>query len=196
MIGWLRGELVARRPQGAIISAGGVGYLVTLAGETLADQDLGQQVELHIYTQVREDTLALFGFENEAALETFHSLISVSGVGPKLAVGLLGGISPDDLAIAIEMSDTVRLKALPGVGKRLAERLIVELKGKLKARSGAVPALAASPKMEVWADLKSALLNLQYRPREVDRALDELVRTHPEGSFDELFREAMKSMRR
>jgi Holliday junction DNA helicase RuvA len=100
------------------------------------------------------------------------------------------------LAIAIEMSDTVRLKALPGVGKRLAERLIVELKGKLKARSGAVPALAASPKMGVWADLKSALLNLQYRPREVDRALGELVRTHPEGSFDELFREAMKSMRR
>ena len=88
MIGWLKGELVSRRANGVILSVGGVGYLVNLAGETLADKELGAEVELHIYTQVREDTLALFGFESEEALDTFHTLIGVSGVGPKLAVGL------------------------------------------------------------------------------------------------------------
>jgi Holliday junction DNA helicase RuvA len=196
MIGWLKGELVARRTHGVIISAGGVGYLVNMAGVTLADKEIGEVVEVHIYTQVREDTLALFGFENEAALETFNSLISVSGVGPKLAVGLLGGISSTDLAMAIEMSDAVRLKALPGVGKRLAERLIVELKGKLKASEGLTASAPLAGKTGVWADLKSALANLQYRPKEVERTLEELGRTLPEGSFDELFREAMKLMRR
>jgi holliday junction DNA helicase RuvA len=196
MIGWLKGELIARRTNGVIISAGGVGYLVNMAGVTLADKEIGEVVEVHIYTQVREDTLALFGFENEAALETFNSLISVSGVGPKLAVGLLGGISSTDLAMAIEMSDAVRLKALPGVGKRLAERLIVELKGKLKTSEGLTASAPLAGKTGVWADLKSALTNLQYRPKEVERTLEELGRTLPEGSFDELFREAMKLMRR
>ncbi len=196
MIGWLKGELVSRRANGVILSVGGVGYLVHLAGETLADKELGAQVELHIYTQVREDTLALFGFESEEALETFHTLIGVSGVGPKLAVGLLAGISSSDLALAIEMGDTARLKTLSGVGKRLAERLVVELKGKLKPSEGVSSSSISSGKTGVWADLKSALVNLQYRPKEVERTLEELGRTLPEGSFDELFREAMKLMRR
>ena len=196
MIGWLKGELVRRRSNGVILSVGGVGYLVHLAGETLADKPLGAEVELHIYTQVREDTLALFGFESEEALETFNTLIGVSGVGPKLAVGLLAGISSADLAVAIEMGDTARLKTLSGVGKRLAERLVVELKGKLKVSDVATSVARPTGKSGVWADLKSALVNLQYRPKEVERTLDELGRTHPESGFDELFREAMKLMRR
>ena len=196
MIGWLKGELVSRRTNGVILSVGGVGYLVHLAGETLADQAIGAEVELHIYTQVREDTLALFGFETEEALETFHTLIGVSGVGPKLAVGLLAGISSNDLAVAIEMGDTARLKSLSGVGKRLAERLVVELKGKLKTTDPGSLSSAPTGKSGVWADLKSALANLQYRPKEIERALDELGRSHPDSDFDQLFREAMKLMRR
>ena len=196
MIGWLKGELVSRRSNGVILSVGGVGYLVHLAGETLADKAIGAEVELHIYTQVREDTLALFGFETEEALETFNTLIGVSGVGPKLAVGLLAGISSSDLALAIEMGDTARLKTLSGVGKRLAERLVVELKGKLKASETVNAASRPSGKSGAWADLKSALINLQYRPKEVERTLEELGRSDPESDFDELFREAMKLMRR
>ena len=196
MIGWLRGELIKRKPQGALVNAGGVGYLVHLAGETLADAALGSQVELHIYTQVREDTLSLFGFETEEALETFHALIGVSGVGPKLASGLLGGISCGELVHAIELGDTARLKALPGVGKRLADRLVVELKGKLHVETVGDAHSRSPLNSGVWGDLRSALVNLQYRPKEVERTLDELSRSHPDSDFDQLFREAMKLMRR
>jgi Holliday junction DNA helicase RuvA len=196
MIGWLKGVLQSRGTASIIINVGGVGYVVGVSGTTLADAPLGKEVEVHIYTHVREDTLALYGFESEVGLATFHLLISVSGVGPKLAVGLLGAISPGDLARAVEGSDTARLKSLPGVGKKLAERLSLELKGKLKAGDGDATAIARAPSAGVWPDLRSALANLQYRPKEVDRTLEILFQSHPDAGFDALFREAMKLMRR
>ena len=196
MIGWLSGTVRAHRSDGIILDVGGVGYLVGVAGPALGLAEVGEAIELHIYTQVREDTLALYGFADAASLDAFHSLISVSGVGPKLASHILGAISPGDLQTSIEMGDLVRLKALPGVGKRLAERLTVELRGKLKGDYEQGQPLQPVADIGIWADVRSALANLDFRRREVDSTIQELRRIQPDGEFDALFREALKRLRR
>ncbi len=199
MIGWLKGKLRARRDDALLVDVGGVGYLVQVPLSVAADKALGAEVELHVHTQVREDLLALFGFETMEQLATFETLISVSGVGPKLAVGILGAITPGGLAAAIETADHARLKALPGVGKRLAERLPVELKGKLDVAPEAIGAAATAPAPRVggvWRDLRSALENLQYRPKEVDAALAQLGQELPDAEFDALLRAALNLLKR
>jgi Holliday junction DNA helicase RuvA len=196
VIGWLSGVVRAQRADGILVDVGGVGYLVGVAGSALGQAEVGEAIELHIYTQVREDTLALYGFSDAASLDTFHTLISVSGVGPKMASNILGSMSPSDLQTSIEMADLVRLKTLPGVGKRLAERLAVELRGKLKGDyEGSEPSVSVVA-TGIWADIASALLNLDFRRKEIDGALQELRISHPDGEFDALFREALKRLRR
>jgi len=182
MIGWLGGRLKARDTEGKLlIEVQGVGYAVAVPLSVGGQVELGQVLELWVHTHVREDDLALFGFEDEVQLQTFRALIAVSGVGPKVALGVLSQTPPSELAAAVAEADIARLSRAKGVGKRLAERLAVELKGKLDFVPAAAPSSETkkatakagrkTPAERVWDDLKSALANLEYRPKEIDAAL-------------------------
>lgn len=194
MIGWLQGVVRYRRDGRVILDVGGVGYEVTVPAGVVADVGLGESTELHVHTHVREDQLALFGFETVEQMAAFHSLLSVTGIGPKVAVAILGGISTAELAAAVECGDIARLTALPGVGKRLAQRLSMELKGKLAASAGAVtlsggaqPGGGKGP----FADLESALSNLGFRAREIGLVVSELRQEMPDADLDSLVRSAL-----
>ncbi|MEZ4268897.1 MAG: Holliday junction branch migration protein RuvA [Myxococcota bacterium] len=203
MIGWLRGVVRHRDDGVVILDVGGVGYEVHVPLGTGADVAVGGDLELWIHTQVREDLLALFGFEELSQRAVFDVLISVSGVGPKLAVGILGDISVAALHQAVETGDVKRLKKVSGIGARLAERLGVELKGKLGKIAGSAGISAVTPAAtrqvagDVWGDIESALTNLQYRPVEVQSALSLVRREHPEATdFDMLLRASLAALRR
>ncbi len=209
MIGWLGGRLKARDADGKLlIEVQGVGYAVAVPLSVGGQVELGQVLELWVHTHVREDDLALFGFEDEVQLQTFRALIAVSGVGPKVALGVLSQTPPSELAAAVAEADIARLSRAKGVGKRLAERLAVELKGKLdfvpaaapssETKKAAVKAGRKTPAERVWDDLKSALANLEYRPKEIDAALaqvqGELAGEAPE--FASALRKALGILRK
>ncbi len=195
MIGFLRGLLLHKNPQELILDVGGVGYRVLVPISTfcrLGDQ--GAQAQLLIHTHVREDQLVLYGFATPAELELFEKLISVSGVGPKVALGVLSGIEVEDLVQAIRGNDVVRLTRVPGVGKKTAERLILELKDKIAGlHGGTAEPQAPSPKR---SDLLSALANLGYSSAEADRAAAEVLRLHPDASLGDLLRDALRVISR
>lgn len=195
MIGFLRGVLLHKTPQELILDVGGVGYRVLVPISTfcrLGDQ--GSQAQLLIHTHVREDQLVLYGFATPAELELFEKLISVSGVGPKVALGVLSGIEVEDLVQAIRGNDVARLTRVPGVGKKTAERLILELKDKIAAlHGGTAEPQAPSPKR---SDLLSALANLGYSAAEADRAATEVLRLQPEASLGDLLRDALRVISR
>lgn len=205
MIGWLAGALKARDAEGRLIlDVGGVGYLVSVPLSVGGQTELGQRLELWIHTHIREDELSLFGFEDEVGLQTFRALTAVSGVGPKVALGVLSQTPPAELAAAVAEQDLARLSKAKGVGKRLAERLAVELKGKLDfvpltataARPG--PKVARStPADRLADDLKSALANLGYRPKEVDPVLVQLKDDLGAGAdLSELLKKALAALRK
>jgi Holliday junction DNA helicase RuvA len=195
MIGFLRGLLLQKSPQELLLDVGGVGYRVLVPISTfcrLGDQ--GSQAQLLIHTHVREDQFVLYGFATPAELELFEKLISVSGVGPKVALGVLSGIEAEDLVHAIRGNDVARLTRVPGVGKKTAERLILELKDKIAAlHVGTAQPQAPSPKR---TDLLSALANLGYSTAEADRAATEVLRLQPEASLGDLLRDALRVISR
>lgn len=195
MIGFLRGVLLQKSPQELLLDVGGVGYRVLVPISTfcrLGDQ--GAQAQLLIHTHVREDQLVLYGFTTSAELELFEKLIGVSGVGPKVALGVLSGIEVDDLVHAIRGNDVARLTRVPGVGKKTAERLILELKDKIASlHVGTAEPPAPSPKR---SDLLSALANLGYSSAEADRAATEVLRLQPEASLGDLLRDALRVISR
>ena len=202
MIGWLSGILGQCSDDRVIVQVGGVGYVVQLPLGMGASLTVGEPITLYIHTHVREDALALFGFGTEDELEAFETLTKVTGVGPKLGHAILGSLSLSSLAEAINGGDIGMLKRVPGVGKRVAERLSLELKGKIRA-SGAGQQATLGVKAvrhaagEVYTDLESALLNLQYRKKEVDAALSQVQSEMPEESdFDTLLRTALGALRR
>jgi holliday junction DNA helicase RuvA len=196
MIAHLRGRLFAKQPGQAIVEAGGVGYDVTISVPTYTALPAeGAEVSLYIYTQVREDALALFGFRERDEKRLFERLITVSGVGPKLAVTILSGLDPERTVAAIRGQDHATLTRIPGVGKKLAERLVVELKEKLEdfAAAAPVPGVTA-PAAE---DVLSALVNLGYQRPAAMKAIETAVekdKAAGEG-FDALFRAALKVIR-
>jgi len=199
MIAHLRGKLIGKQPGQAIVECGGVGYDVMIGVPTFtALPSEGAEVALHIHTQVSEDAIALFGFLDLEEKRLFERLITVSGVGPKLAVKMLSGLSPDQTVAAIRGQDHVSLTRIPGVGKKLAERLVVELKDKLDdliaAGSAAAPAVAAGAAAE---DVLSALVNLGYQRAAAIKAIEKSVeREKAVGEdFDGLFRAALKLIR-
>ena len=154
----------------------------------------GAQAQLLIHTHVREDQLVLYGFATPPELELFEKLISVSGVGPKVALGVLSGIEVEDLVHAIRGNDVARLTRVPGVGKKTAERLILELKDKISAlQVGAAEPQTPSPKR---SDLLSALANLGYSSAEADRAATEVLRLQPDASLGDLLRDALRVISR
>lgn len=196
MIAHLRGKLIHKQPGQAIVEAAGVGYDVTISVPTFtALPSVGADAALHIHTQVREDQIALFGFLEREEKRLFERLITVSGVGPKLAITLLSGLSSDKVVQAIRAQDHAQLTRIPGVGKKLAERLVVELKDKLNDFAVA-PALVAVQGAAV-DDVLSALVNLGYQRNAAEKAIEQAVAKDKAlaGDFEGLFRGALKLIR-
>lgn len=194
MIAHLRGTLLAKHPNQAIVEAHGVGYDVSISVPTFSDLPAaGSEVALHIHTHVREDALSLYGFLRLAEKQLFEKLLTVSGIGPKLAITILSGMPADEMVGAIRGGDLIRLTRIPGIGKKTAERMVLELRDKLPAPTGTseAPAAAASPLED---DVISALVNLGYQRLAAEKAL--LVARGSKGSqsFEVLFREALGSL--
>ena len=189
MIGWLKGNIADKGRETVLVDVGGVGYEVALPLSTLAAlPKIGESVALHIHTHVREDDLKLFGFESKNDRIAFQTMLKVSGVGPKLALAVLGGLSSRDLTQAIDNSDTKRLSAIPGIGKKTAERMILELSGKLVSADKG----AAAPSGNLFSELGSALQNLGFKAGQVDRVLADIQgRVRGDEPFEMLLREAL-----
>ncbi|MBI2981425.1 MAG: Holliday junction branch migration protein RuvA [Deltaproteobacteria bacterium] len=164
MIASLTGQLKQKKLSEIIINVGGVGYRVIVSKETFAQlPPIDQEVFLLIYTHIREDEISLYGFAKEIEKNFFQKLISVSGVGPKLALTILSGISTTELVAALRSEDLVRLTSIPGIGKKTAERIIVDLKDKLTDMNGALPSgLKKDGRRQLYDDILSALVNLGY----------------------------------
>ena len=189
MIAHLRGRLVAKHPNQAVVECGGVGYDVTITVPTYTDlPEAGGEVALHIHTHVREDQIALFGFLRAEEKRLFEKLLIVSGIGPKLAVTILSGMPVADLVGSIRGGDVARLTKIPGIGRKTAERMVLELKEKLEEFTAAAPAPKATP---VEEDVISALVNLGYQRANAERALSIAARAGNGAGFDKLFREAL-----
>ena len=192
----MRGRLFAKDPGHVIVEAGGVGYEVIISVPTFTALPAeGAEVSLHVYTQVREDVLALYGFLDLKEKRLFERLITVSGVGPRLAVTILSGLSPERTVNAIRAQDHATLTHIPGVGKKLAERLVVELKDKLEDMAVAPAAVvSAGPAAE---DVLSALTNLGYQRPAAQKAIEAAVEKDKSlgQDFDGLFRAALKVIR-
>jgi Holliday junction DNA helicase RuvA len=188
MIGRLAGTVIEKGPEGAVVECGGVGYAVSVPLNTLAALPAnGQPVTLWIHTHVREDELRLFGFSGKRDRAAFRTMLKVGGVGPKLALAILGTLSGDQLAAAVESGDTRRLTAIPGIGKKTAERIVLELGGKLVKGTGDDAPAAET----VLGDLHGALVNLGFKPAQVDRVIRELEPASPGQPFEALLRRAL-----
>src|SRR5216683_954015 len=200
MIGQLRGRLAEKRPNQVLVDVGGVGYLVQVPLSTFAALgELHAEVTLLIHTHVREDALALYGFVSAREKHFFEMLLSASGVGPSLALKILSGMSVDELVPAIRGSDLARLTRIPGVGRKTAERMVVELRDKLAAIALPEAARAAS-RTGLEADVISALANLGYERRSAEKAVEEVQRANTgagaAGSFEALLRATLQQLSR
>lgn len=199
MIARLSGTLTQKSVEHLIVSVGGVGYEVHVPLSTFYSiPEEGQDVELLIYTHVKEDVLKLFGFLTPPEKDIFKKLIGVSGVGPKLALNILSGIESRDLATAIKNSDIARMNSIPGVGKKTAERLILELKDKIKLEglSSEEESTISAPSGGVFDDALSALINLGYKKSDVEKTIDGIARNEEssEWSVEKLLKEALRMM--
>lgn len=194
MIGLLRGALLEKRPGQVIVDAGGVGYDVHIPLSTFAALGaLRAEVTLLIYTHVREDQISLYGFLTAREKHLFEMLLSVSGVGPSLALKILSGMSVEEIVPAVRRGDVAGLTRIPGVGRKTAERVIVELRDKLAAAESAA-AEPRAPRSQIEEDLSSALVNLGYDRRETERALEKLRRDGVPASFDAALRAALQQL--
>ena len=194
MIGLLRGRLLEKRPNQVILDVGGVGYLVAVPLSTFAAMgELHAEVTLLIHTHVREDALALYGFLSAREKHLFELLLGASGVGPTLALKILSGMNVEELVPAIRTGDLARLTKIPGVGRKTAERMVVELKDKLEAVVVEAEKPAASP-AGVEADVKSALINLGYDDRTSEAAVTEAKSHAGAGSFEKLLRASLTAL--
>ena len=195
MIGQLRGRLADKRPNQVLVDVGGVGYIVAVPLSTYAALgELHTEVTLLIHTHVREDALSLYGFLSSREKHLFEMLLSASGVGPSLALKILSGMSAEELIPAIRGNDLGRLTKIPGVGRKTAERMVVELKDKLEAVAIETEKPAPSSPAGVEADVKSALLNLGYDERTADAALAEAKREAGASNFEKLLRVALSAL--
>jgi holliday junction DNA helicase RuvA len=196
MIGQLRGRLADKRPSQVLVDVGGVGYVVQVPLSTFASlSDLHTEVTLLIHTHVREDALALYGFLSSREKHFFELLLSASGVGPSLALKILSGMNVEELIPAIRGGDLVRLTRIPGVGRKTAERIVVELKDKLDAVVvGAEQKPAAASPAGIEADVVSALVNLGYEARAAEMAVAESKRESGPASFEKLLRASLQTL--
>jgi Holliday junction DNA helicase RuvA len=191
MIAHLRGKLLSKHPNQVVVETGGVGYDVNISVPTFSELPAnGSEVALHIHTHVREDVIALYGFLRPAEKQLFEKLMTVSGIGAKLAITILSGMAADEMAGAIRGNDLARLTRIPGIGKKTAERMVLELRDKLPPVAGtSMPTLSAMSAME--EDVLSALINLGYQRATAEKVLASVIKSGNTGSFDALFREAL-----
>jgi holliday junction DNA helicase RuvA len=189
MIAAVRGEVMVRRPDHVVIEAGGVGYRLTVSAETLkAVPATGREAFLHAELVAREDSLALFGFASEEERDLFGQLVSVSGVGPKVAIAALSGGPARELLRAIAAGDAKRFQAVPGIGKRTAERIIVELREKVAGELEEEVALGSGREGDPRSLARDGLVNLGYAPLEAEQLLDGL----DGGDAEELLATALR----
>jgi Holliday junction DNA helicase RuvA len=192
MIAHLRGEILRKSPQEVVVDVGGVGYRVLIPVSTFYKLGAeGEAAQLLVHTHVREDALALFGFASRGEQALFERLIEVAGVGPKLAVNILSGIEAGELADALRTSDVARLTRIPGVGKKTAERLVVELKDKMPV-AAAAPGRSEAPGGGLKDDLASTLVNLGYSRVEAEKGAERAVREDGGARFEDLLRRALR----
>jgi holliday junction DNA helicase RuvA len=190
MIAHLRGRILEKHPSHVILEAAGVGYEVTISVPSFSGLPTeGSEVSLYIHTHVREDTLALYGFLRREEKQLFERLISVSGIGPKLAMTVLSGIAADALVTALRGNDLTALTRIPGVGKKTAERMVLELRDKL---AGLAAAPAPPPATRMEEDVVSALVNLGYQRTPAEQAAKRAVENAGNTtSFEQVFRQTM-----
>ena len=197
MIAHLRGRILEKHPNRLVLDVSGVGYDVFVPLSTFYGLgEPGAEIALRIHTHVREDALALYGFATLLELDLFERLVSVSGIGPKLALAVLSGIEPMELVRAIERGDLARLTAIPGVGKKTSERIVLELKDRLP-RAPLVAAAAGAAAQEAPAvgdDVLSALLNLGYHRPLAERAVQAAVKAVPGSGFERTLKQALREL--
>ena len=199
MIGLLRGRIADKQPNTLIVDVQGVGYEVHVPLSTFYDVgDMGTEITLRIYTHVREDALLLYGFLTELERQLFEKLIGISGIGPKLAIAVLSGMDPRDLITSVQRGDVARLTAIPGVGKKTSERIVLELKDRLAQMPGGAPVDAApsSGADRVRSDLLSALQNLGYHRPQADKAVDATLQTMSNPTFELALKAALRELMR
>jgi Holliday junction DNA helicase RuvA len=204
MIAHLSGTLLSKQATSVILDVGGVGYEVTIPLSTFYElEGLGSIVQLRIYTHVREDALQLFGFKTARERELFMRLISVSGIGPKLGITLLSGMSADEMIASIRTNNLARLTLIPGVGRKTAERLVVELRDKVASLSspelaeelGTDAGVPAAPNEEaVRSDALSALLNLGYQKSAAEKAITAVLSEAGDVSVESILRRTLKRL--
>lgn len=198
MIALLRGTLLEKHPSRVVVDVGGVGYDVQVPLSTFYGLgEPGVTVVLRIHTHVREDVIALYGFSTPLEQDLFERLIAISGIGPRLGLSVLSGIEPADLIRAIRTQDVARLTKIPGVGKKTAERIGLELKDRLPTiavQSVEPAAPTGRPEDQLRDDLLSALVNLGYQGAVAERAIDRVIKTTPDAGFEQALREALRSM--
>ncbi len=199
MIGSLRGLPAALAPERVLLDVGGVGYAVQIPLSTFFELErapAGEPVRLFVHTHVREDQITLFGFWTEQELAIFERLIGVSGIGPRLAQVVLSGIPPAELVAALAAGDVRRLTTIPGVGRKTAERMIVELRDRMRELALTLPAPATPPAAGLDDDLLAALVHLGYKESAAQRAVAETRKELPEAPFPDLLRAALKRLAR
>src|SRR5215471_6787901 len=183
MIAHLRGRLLVKHPNQAIVDTGGVGYDVSISIPTYSELPaVGTEISLHIHTHVRDDQISLYGFLRPAEKQLFEKLLTVSGIGPKLAMTILSGMAADEMVGAIRGNDLARLTRIPGIGKKTAERMVLELRDKLVVVSGETSAPEALSSVE--EDVLSALMNLGYQRPLAERALSAVTKNGKKNSFE------------
>ena len=198
MIGYLQGNLLRTTPERLLLDVQGVGYEVHIPLSTwyeIEKRPAGDRIALFIHTQVREDDISLFGFWTEREKLLFERLIAVSGIGPRLARVILSGMPPDDLMAALALGDLGRLSSIPGVGKKTAERMVLELREKIRLLAADLPTTttAAAPADQ---DVVSALVNLGYKSTLAERAVAEVRRERPDAAFNDLLRASLNRLSR
>ncbi len=199
VIAYLRGQILSKTPNAVVLDCGGVGYELAISITTYTELgDVGSEARLHVYTHVREDALLLFGFAEPTEKRLFEKLLTISGIGPKLAITVLSGISAERLAGAIRGGDHASLVRIPGIGKKTAERVVLELKDKLDDIAGlTAEGVVMKPSLGATAeDVLSALVNLGYPRPVAQKAVETAAKdTAVSSDFERLFRAAMSAVR-
>lgn len=190
MIGYLKGKIIQEKPTQVIIDVNGVGYVVSIPVSAFEELQGKEIVELFIHTVVREDAIALYGFVKESDKEMFELLISVNGIGPKLAIGVLSGIKTDDLKTAIQKGDVTRIVAAPGVGKKIAERLMLELRGKMDSLSTS----SDNVQYAIRGEGVAALVTLGYNQKIAERVVSEILQETPDITIENLLKVSFKKL--
>ena len=195
MIAQIRGHLIQKSPGSVIVEANGIGYQLFVSLTTFYDLPESQQnVMLHTYTHVREDLLQLYGFSTSLEKELFQILIGVSGIGPKLAINILSGISPPELVHSLGSGDMARLLSIPGVGRKTAERMLLDLREKVqKIQSRSVFPQAIRPSADGMAeDVVSALINLDYKKGQAEKVVESVLQQTPEITLEKALKESLR----